>query len=397
MKKFMVLAAAMTMAFAANAQTSPEAKAIKKMKSYAEVQQAFEANGASMTNEDKAFVYNKLVDLAISENSKSEKAAIEAQLAKDEAKQKEQTAAKNNAAFNAIDNALRCNAVDEAGKYRKKNAGRLMAIRNSMVSAGLEAYNVKDYSSASKYFGSFVETRHDALFADADFSTEQNFGQIAYYAALAAYFNKDMVKSINYSDIALKSNERDSIANDVIIVKLGALEEQAKTAAIDTLTFINKVKEMYTQFPENENVFGKIVGLCDEAGQKEVALEILNSRLAKNPSDPMANAYVGQNAQNELRYDDAIAAYTRAISARPEFLVAKMNLGVCYLNKAAAIVEKNTDTRGTLKPEVKPEVMEQLKKAKEILEAVKAADPDRTQVNWSYPLQRVDYAIETLQ
>ena len=91
MKKFMVLAAAMTMAFAANAQTSPEAKAIKKMKSYAEVQQAFEANGASMTNEDKAFVYNKLVDLAISENSKSEKAAIEAQLAKDEAKQKEQT------------------------------------------------------------------------------------------------------------------------------------------------------------------------------------------------------------------------------------------------------------------------------------------------------------------
>ena len=84
MKKLIVMAAAVLFNVAAQAQTSPEAKAIKKMKSYAEVEQAIKANEANFSNEDKAFAYNKLVDLALSENSKAEKAAIEAQLAKNE-------------------------------------------------------------------------------------------------------------------------------------------------------------------------------------------------------------------------------------------------------------------------------------------------------------------------
>ena len=397
MKKLMVMAAALTMAMAANAQTSPEAKAIKKMKSYAEVQEALKANEANFGNDDKAFVYNKLVDLAISESEKAEKASIEAQLAKNEQQQQEMLVAKNVAGLNAIENALKCNAVDDAGKFRKKNASRLMTIRNSMVQAGLDCYNTKDYANATKFFGAFVETRHNALFADADFSTEQNFGQIAYYAALAAYFGKDMAKCNDYSDIALKSQERDSIANDVIIVKLGALEEQAKTAAIDTVTFTKIVKDVYDQFPDNENVFGKLVALYDESGKKDLATSLLSDRIAKDPNDVMANAYIGQNAQNELKYDEAITAYTRALQGRPDFLVAKLNLGVCYLNKAVGIVEKNTDARGVMKPEVKPEVMEHLNQAKKVLEEVKAADPDKTQVNWAYPLERVNYAIENVQ
>ena len=84
MKKLIVMAAAVLFNVAAQAQTSPEAKAIKKMKSYAEVEQAIKANEANFSNDDKAFAYNKLVDLALSENSKAEKAAIEAQLAKNE-------------------------------------------------------------------------------------------------------------------------------------------------------------------------------------------------------------------------------------------------------------------------------------------------------------------------
>ena len=260
MKKFMIMAAAVMMSLSATAQSSPEAKAIKKMKSYTEVLEAIKANGAAFDNADKAFAYNKLVDLAIKENSESEKAAIEAQLAKNAEQQTKMNVAKNASAYNALQAAMQCNAVDEKGKYKNKNVNRLMTIRNSMVQAGLDAYNSKDYTSATKYFGAFVETRTDALFNEADFSREQNFGQIAYYAALAAYFNKDYKKCDQYSDAALNSSERDSIANDVIIVKLGAYEEQAKAAAMDSATYVKNVRAMYDQFPENENIFGKLVG-----------------------------------------------------------------------------------------------------------------------------------------
>ena len=397
MKKFMIMAAAVMVSLSVNAQSSPEAKAIKKMKSYTEVLEAIKANGASFDKADNAFAYNKLVDLAISENSKTEKAAIEAQLAKNAEQQAQMTNAKNAAAYNALQAAMQCNAFDEKGKYKNKNVNRLRTIRNSMVQAGLDAYNTKDYESATKYFGAFVETRTDALFNEADFSREQNFGQIAYYAALAAYFNKDYAKCDQYADAALNSSERDSIANDVIIVKLGAYEEQAKTAVMDSATYVKNVRAMYDQFPENENIFGKLVGLYEETGDKASAKTLLDARLAANPHDAMANAYVGQTAQGEQKYDEAIAAYSKAVAAKPDFLAAKLNLGVCYLNKAVAAVDANTDARGNINPEVKPQAMSDLNEAKKILEEVRTADPDCMQVNWKYPLERVNYVIENVK
>ncbi|MGM9713696.1 MAG: tetratricopeptide repeat protein [Prevotella sp.] len=397
MKKIMVMAAAAIMALAANAQTSPEAKAIKKMKTYDEVIAALKASEATLNNDDKAFVYNKLVDLAIKESADKEKAAIEAQLTKNADANAQLNAAKNEATYKAIDAALKCNAYDDKAKYQSKNVDRLMTLRNSMVQAGLDAYNVKDYVSATKYFGAFVETRTDKLFSKADFSNEQNFGQIAYYAALAAYFSKDFKKCDAYAEAALNSADRDSVANDVVIVKIGALEEQAKTAAIDTTTFINKMKALYNDFPTNENVFGKLAGLYEETGDKAGAKELLDVRLAKNPNDPMANAYVGQSAQNEGKFEEAIQSYKKVLAAKPDFLAVKLNLAVCYLNMTAANVDKNTDTRGNVKPDVKAKAIEDLNISKGILEELKAQDPDAQQVQWAYPLERVNYALENIK
>ena len=206
-----------------------------------------------------------------------------------------------------------------------------------------------------------------------------------------------MEKCKAYADAALNSQDRDSVASDVIVVKLGALEEQAKTAAIDTTAFISEVKALYEMFPANENIFAKLAGLYEESGDKENAKKLLEQRLAQNPTDPMANAYIGQAAQNEGKYDEAIAAYEKAVAAKADFLAAKLNLGVCYLNKAAAYVDANTDARGIIKPEAKQAGLADLTKAKKIIEEVRDADPNCEQVNCKYPLERVDYAIGKVQ
>lgn len=397
MKKLMLMAAAMIMSVAANAQTSPEAKALKKIKTYAEALTAVKAAEAQLSPEDKAFAYNKLVDLAIAESNKAEKAALEAQIAKNNDAAMQQGKEKGAKALEAIQYALKCCDADAAGKYSQKNADRLMTIRNSMVQAGLDCYNTKDYASAAQYFGAFVETRTSKLFAKADFSNEKNFGQIAYYAALAAYFAKNQTKCIEYSDAALASADRDSVASDVIVVKMGALEEQCKTQAIDSATYVKSVKAMYDEFPTNENLFGKIVGLYEETGDKAAAKALLDACLAKDPNNAMANAYVGQAAQGEGKYAEAIAAYEKAVASKPDFLPAKLNLGVCFLNKAAAAIDSNTDARGNIKPEVKEQIKADLAKSKTILEEVKAADPDSKQVSWQYPLERVNYALDNVK
>lgn len=404
MKKFMLIAATMLMTLAANAQNPDGLKQVLASKEYKEANELVKAHVEAMSSEEKAKAYNKLVDLALAENEKAEKKALEAQLAKNDEEMAKQSSKKAKASYNALKMAMQCNKFDNepnakgkvAPKFMKKNADRLLIVRNNLVQAGLDSYNTKNYADAKKYFGAFVESRVDPLFEKSDFSAEKDFGQIAYYAALAAYFDKDHKRCSKYADIALGSGEENVIA-DAITIKIGALEQQAMDKSIDTLKFVKSVKKIYDAYPENETAFGKLEGLYDEAGMKKEAADLLNDRLAKNPNDAMANAYVGQNAQAEEKYAEAIAAYEKALTAKPDFLHVKMNMGVCYLNKAAKAIDANTDARGNIKPEAKDGIMADLNKSKTILEEVKAADPDRAQVNWSYPLERVNYAIENIQ
>lgn len=404
MKKFITMAAAVLVTLAASAQNPDGLKQVLAAKSYSEANEMVKTLAESMTNEEKAKAYNKLVDLALADNDKAEKKALEAQLAKNDEEMNKQNEKKAKAAYNALKMARECQKADMepnakgkvSPKFQSKNAGRLMIVRNQLIQAGLDAYNAKKYADAQKYFGQYVEARQDPLFAKADFSQEKGYGQIAYYAALAAYFNKDSKKCSKYADIALNSGEAE-IVSDALTVKLGALEEQAKEGSIDTVKYIKEVKKVYDVHKDNETVFGKLVGLLDESGDKDGAKKLLNSRLAENPNDAMANAYVGQGAQSEENYDVAIDAYKKALVAKPDFIHVKMNLGVCYLNKAAKQIDANTDARGNIKPDAKAAILADLNTAKTILEEVKAADPDRLQVNWSYPLERVNYAIENIQ
>lgn len=404
MKKFILMAATVLVTLAANAQNPDGLKKVLGAKDYKEANEMMKTLAESMTNEEKAKAYNKLVDLAIADNDKAEKKALEASLAKNEEEAAKQTTKKVKAAYNALKMARECNKADMepnakgkiAPKFQKKNADRLMIIRNSMVQAGLDSYNSKNYADAQKYFGMFVETRQDPLFAKADFSQEKDYGQIAYYAALAAYFNKDAKKCSKYADIALASGQEDVIS-DAITVKLGALEEQAKAAAIDTVKYIKEVKKIYKEYPNNDALLGKLASLYDETGDKAASQKLLDERLAQNPNDAMANALVGQNAQGEEKYPEAIAAYEKAVAAKPDFILAKLNLAACYLTKAANEIDANADTRGNVKADAKPGILSDLNKSKSILEEIKAADPDELQVKWNYTLERVNYILENIQ
>ncbi|MCM1080064.1 MAG: hypothetical protein NC344_11285 [Bacteroidales bacterium] len=404
MKKIMLMAATVMMSLAANAQNPDGLKQVMAASKYSEANELLKTASATMLSTEKAKAYNKLVDLAIAECTKAEENAVKAQLAKDDADMNKQNAKKAKAAYNAVKNAMLCNDADnepnEKGqvkpKFQTKNAARIIPVRNTLINSGLDSYNSKDYAAAQKYFGLFAESRQDPLFAKTDFSAETNYGQICYYAALAAYFNKDAKKCSKYADYALNSGDKE-IVNDAITVKLGSLEEQAKAGQIDTLKYISNVKKLSKDYPENEGVFGKLVALYDESGDKDGAQKVLCARLKENPNDAMANAYVGQNAQSENKYDEAIAAYEKALQAKPDFLAAKLNVGICYLGKAAAAIDANSDARGNVKPEAKDGIVADLNKAKTLIEEVKTADPDKGQVNWTYPLERVNYILENIK
>lgn len=403
MKKFMFMAAAALMTLAANAQNPAGLKQVKSAKEFNAAKAIVDAEGATMTAAERAQAYNKLVDLAINEYTKAEERSVKAQVAQKADEQKAIDEEKLVYAYNAMESALKCDEADNQPndkgqvkpKFRKANQSRLAIARNSFINGGLDAYNSKDYATAKKYFGAFVESRQSGLFEGFDFTAETNYGQIAYYAGLAAYFDKDYAKCTQYSDYSIKANDAE-VLNDVVTLKLGAIEGMAKENQIDSVKYVADVQAMYEQFPENEMVFGKLMALLQDTGNNAGADALLKARIQNNPGDSMALAYVGQNAQNDGKWDEAIEAYAKAIEAKPSFTQAKVNLATCYLNRATNTYDQKADSRGQMAPDVKASVNGDLNNAQTILEEVSTVDPDELEIKWSYTLNRVKYVIEQI-
>lgn len=403
MKKIMFLALSALFALAANAQNPDAVKQVKSCDKYKDANEIMKTAAEQMTNQEKAICYNKLVDLALADLSKEEKkyAEWQAKILPDYDPNKY-----FKKAYAVVKAARDCEKADKEPndkgqikpKFRKSNANRIAPARATLVNAGLECYNSHDYEQAAKYFGAFVDSRQETLYEGYTFSEQDNqqYPQICYYTGLANYFAQNYKKAVKYSDITLESGDKE-LENDAITLKLGALDEQVKAGEIDVEKQISKVKSMLKAYPENQNVFSKLVGLYSDNNMQEEADKMLNKRLKENPSDVMALAYMGQNAQNSSKWSDAIGYYERVLGVKPDFVAVAYNVAACHLNLAGELQDKYTNNSGVIAPDKVSEVRAELEAAKAAFSKMNELDPNEEQTKWKYQLQSVDYKLENLK
>lgn len=404
MKKNLTTMMLLAMATASFAQNPAGVKQVMSAEKYSDAKEILKSAEGTMTNQERAKAYNKLVDLAVDENTKAEEKATKAQLEKNDEEYKKQSEKKGKSAYNALKAAIECNKSDQQpnekgkvnAKFQEKNVSRLLTVRNNLIDPALTAFNNHDYATAKKYFGMFVDSRQDSLFSKTDFSAEKNIGQIAYYAGLAAFFDKDTKKANKYADVALNSGEEKAM-QDAVKLKTSALDAMLKDSTITADKYEKQLQKLSEKMPDNEAIFTKLYTAYTDNGKKDKADKLINSRLAANPTDAMANALKGQTAQNNNDFATAIDCYSKVLQAKPDFLAAKMNLGVCYLNRAQNTINENQNDRGQIAADKKESVKADLNQAKTILEDVKAADPNCEQANWKYPMERVEYALQNLK
>lgn len=311
------------------------------------------------------------------------------------------------ACVQAINAAMACDEADKqpnekgkiAPKFRKKNVTRINPLRGDLVGAGLDAYNAKDYASASKYFGAFTDSRQSSLYEGSNLPIEQNYGQITYYGALAAFFAKDYAPAIKRAEIALASGDQDleSFKTDAVNIQVSSYEEMQKAGGISKDELIANVKAISEKYPDNPAVFSRLVTIYQENGDDASANKAIEDRIQKDPNDYMAHALRGQNAQNANDYDTAIDSYKRVLASKPDFIQVKQNLAFCYFNKGAAAVEKNSDNMGRIAEAAVPGIKEDFNNAKKVLDEVKAEDPNEEQVSWKFLSDRIDYALENIK
>ena len=379
MKKLFMMAVMMVASATAFAGDSDALKAILKTKSYAEAEALVKANLGSLANDaEKAKAYNKLVDLALAQFDAQSTIQTENQVAKQMGKEEKPVDEKlmSEMAYNALIAGLECDKFDQAPnekgkvspKFASKNAQRLwFAPRNQLVNAGQDALTAKDNATARKYWTLFVESDAAPMFKEQNREQQKPFfGQVARFAAIFAYQDKDMAKALELADVAIKDPQE---YENALNLKLEILGDGLKTKD-DSLKYVDNLKSLYAEHKTNgvmEKLYNTLLGL----GQTAEADKILDDALAVDPNNFVALADKGLSLLQAQKAEEAIKYLQKAYEVKNDNAIIATYAGTAYSVQAQNIED----------PAKKKELY---KKAIELFDRAKELDPDMLQAKWGY-------------
>ena len=354
-------------------------KAILKAKTYAEAEALVKSSVGSLANDaEKAKAYNKLVDLAMAQFDAQSTIQTENQLAKQMGKEEKPVDQKlmNEMAFNAITAAIECDKYDQkpnekgkvAPKFDKKNAQRLwFAPRNTLVNAGQDALTAKDNATARKYWTLFVESDAAPLFKDQNRDQQKAFfGQVARFAAIFAYQDKDMAKALELADVAMKDEQE---YEQALNLKVEILGDDLKTKA-DSVKYVENLKAVYADH-KVDGVMEKIYNVLLGLGQKAEAIKVLDDALAVNPNNFVALADKGLSLLGDEKAEEAVKCLTKALELKPDNAIIATYAATAYSVQAQ-----------TIEDAAKKKAL--YKQAIELFDKAKELDPDMLQAKWGY-------------
>lgn len=390
----MIAALMMLGTSAAFAGDSEPLKAILKAKTYPEAEQLLKTNLGQLANsEEKAKAYNHLTKLALEKFDK-ENAIQAANMAAVVAKQPEtpyDTLGFYEAAYNATMNGLECMKYDAEpnakGAVKPKYTENLkMLIANTrmqLVTAGNHYAGLGDQDGVLKYWGTFLDSDDNPIFAASKAQEAQFIGQVAYYSAQFANQAKQYERAEKYADIAMKD---EAMREKAQTFKYAMAQRNLKTHE-DSVKYVNTIKDLYQREPDNEMAFGTLCNMYNELNMNAELKALIDDKLAKDPNNHTAWALKGQSLMNQNttadnpNWDECIEAFKKAIEIDGTNPVILTYLGYSINSKAAQVNGDRAAQKALYK-----EAMGYLERAKEI-------DPNRERANWAYPLYQCYYLV----
>ena len=175
MKKFFIMA---MLAVAATSTYAQDIKSVLKAKDYAEAQSQLNSCLSSLSNEDKAKAYNKLVELSMHKVNKENSTIVENQALQQMGQQAKPVDMQGfyTSLTNALNAAQECDKYDQmpnakgkvSPKFHKKNQATLWTLRTQLINAGQDCLKNDDNKGALAYYAAYVESGNSSLFADMD-------------------------------------------------------------------------------------------------------------------------------------------------------------------------------------------------------------------------------------
>jgi tetratricopeptide (TPR) repeat protein len=358
-------------------------KAILKAKTYDEANQLLQQNVGSLADAaEKAKAYNHVLEIVMKKVDAETKIITENQLAVQMGggadKQKPyDTLGLANAICQSLELASECNKYDQqpnakgkvAPKFAEKNALRVWSNRVHLVNIGQEEAKKGNDANVLKFWGTFIDSRTEPLFAAMDKNPESAYvGQVALFAGRYAFQAKDMERANRYFDEAMKDPEQ---KKEALGFKIYAMKSVLKTRQ-DSIDFANKLKPLLDENPDNDAIIDGLYSVYDGLKMKAEQKSLLEGILAKNPNNFVALADLGIMHIGENDYTAAIPFLRKAIAVKDD------NASVLYyLATSLCIMAQDDKTSAADKKNYYKEAVELYDKCKQV-------DPDMMQIKWGY-------------
>ena len=400
MKKLFMMAVMLVASATAFAGDSPALKEILKAKTYAEAEALVKSSLSSLANDaEKAKAYNKLVDLAYEKFKKEDDTRITNQ-----ALQKNDpidTEGMIEAGINALNYAMECDKYDilpdAKGKvkpaFQKKNQDRLQGVRNGLLNAGFNYANDNKNEDVYKCLNPYLLTADAPLFKDIEnVKNDPNKGAAAFYAGRAALQMENNARAAEIFKIGVQDTAKQvhDLCFDLLIYTMGKM----RVTKADSLKYLNDMKELYAQYPENDQVYASYSDALNQNGQEDDVIKMADAHLAKYPNAVLPHVYKAFIAQGQKKYAEAIAEWNLVPESTVNFVQFVYYRAVCKYNMAADFNEANSDIRtGRLTPDNEKKYRGMLEDAQKDFEKAQELDPDQLNVKWGYLLKNVYHAL----
>jgi Cytochrome c biogenesis factor len=221
-------------------------------------------------------------------------------------------------------------------------------------------------------------------------SQDQYKHEVAYFASLAAYQEKDYENVIKYAQIAAQDESKAKDATEILVFS----KKETMKSKQDTLEYISMLKEASAKFPDDNRYSAWIGDYYLQSGSNAELLQWAEGEIAKNPDDKFGYTYKGEALRLSGKFDEAVECYKKAFELDPTYIAAAYQAGVSLNSKAIELKDQLADKKtGKLTVENANKIKAILTDAKTYLEKVRELDPDRSQVNWAYALYQMYYSL----
>lgn len=310
----------------------------------------------------------------------------------------------------AMNTALKCDSVesvpDKKGRvkyrYRNDNRKRLASLRPRLIDAGVYYHSLRQNEEAVKCFREYLASAASPLFKSD--KKDLFVGQAAYYAALLSYGMKRYHEADGYADKALEDEE---YAADAAEIKACCMREMLETHN-DSARYVIVLLELHDKAPQNSNYVRMLVDYFSSPGHEKEFYQFAKDELRKDSTNESTWALYGETLMRQSKWDEAINAYTKALSINPTFVEACYNLGLCYSAKAQEIAKMETDATSSSgkssgrqaraearkkQQELRTEWNRLMEQSQKYMEQTKELDPEQATVKWAKPLYHIYTAM----